>query len=133
MTAYSGLWNGVSGTPYSLQVNKSPLNRKLGRMLRKSNRSVARLRKVVDTVIAAQSINGGAALSYSRVKAVACPGDPTALGGLITIETKTLIAAAQTTTATDVARVDAIANYEVQPTYPVDLSGNGGGGKSTHI
>lgn len=129
MTTYSGLWNGVNNTPYSLQVNRSPLNRQLGRMLRKSNRSLTRLREVLDTVSAAQSINGGVAVSYPRVKAADVLGDPAAGGGLVVIESVTKVAAAQTTTASDVAKVDAITNFDTQPTYPVDLSGIGGGSK----
>lgn len=133
MATYSGLWDGVNGTPYSLQTDRSPLNRQLGRMLRKGNRSMTRLREVIDTVAASQSINGGAAVTYKRVKESSVAGDPTTGGGLVEIETVTQIAASQSTTAADVADVDALVNFDTQPTYPEDASGNGGGGKLAHV
>lgn len=133
MATYSGLWDGVNGTPYALQTNRSPLNRQLGRMLRKGNRSLTRLREVIDTVAASQSINGAAAVTYKRVEATVDPGNPSAGGGVVGIETVTQIAASQSTTAADVADVDALVNFDTQPTYPEDASGNGGGGKLAHV
>lgn len=133
MVTYSGLWNGVHGDAYALQTNRSPLNRQLGRMLRKGTRSLTRLREVIDTVAASQSINGGAAVTYKRIEASAAPGNPLSGGGVVDVETVTQIAASQSTTAADVANVDALVNFDTQPTYPVDASGNGGGGKLAHV
>lgn len=133
MATYSGLWDGVHSTPYSLQTDRSPLNRQLGRMLRKGNRSLTRLREVIDTVAASQSINGAAAVTYKRVEGTVDPGNPSVQGGLVEIETVTQIAGSSSTTAADVADVDALVNFDTQPTYPADASGNGGGGKLAHV
>ncbi len=129
MPSYSGLWDGVHGEAYALQVDRSPLNRQLGRLLRKGSRSMTRLREVIDTVKSGESINGGAAVTFKRVKEGAVAGDPTSGGGAVEIETVTQIAASQSTTSADAATVNTLVDFDTQPTYPVDKSGNGGGGK----
>lgn len=131
MASYSGLWNGVHSENYALQVGRSPLDRKIGRVLKK--RSNTRVREAIDTVQASQSINGAAAVTYPRVQGTADPGNPGVQGGAVTVETVTQIAAASSTTAADVTKVDDIVAFENQPTYPVDLGGNGGGGKLSHV
>lgn len=74
--------------------------------------------------------NNKAATTYKRVKEMAVAGDPTAGGGLVEIETVTQIASESNTTAADVQEIDDIVDFRVKPaTYPVDLSGNGGGSK----
>lgn len=131
MTAYSGLWDGVHGDTYALQVNRNPLNRQIGRALRK--RGLTRLREVIDTVAAASSINGAAAVTYPRVEGTVDPGNSVVQGGSVAVETVTKIAAASSTTSADASAVDDIADFDTQPTYPTDASGNGGGSKLSGI
>lgn len=128
MATYSGLWDGVHEEAYALQVNRNPLNRRIGRELRK--RGLTRVREVIDTVKSGESINAAAAVNYKRVQANADPGEPIVNGGAITIETVEQIAAASTTSAGDATTIDNIVGFDTQPTtYPADLSGNGGGSK----
>lgn len=220
MATYSGLWNGVHGDAYALQVNRSSLTKRLTRTLKK--RGATRIREVIDTVTAGAKINavrimlptdpleftdtdatvtvnhtahglstgdvinisgatvvtgltsgqvngartitvvdadtytfeaeaaagatdataGGSAVviesnkgatTYKRVQESAVVGDPTAGGGLVPIETVTQIAPDSAVTAADETLIDEITNDDVQPTYPVDASGNGGGGKLAHV
>ena len=129
MASYSGLWNGVYGTPYSIQVNRASEIRQIGRVMKR--RSTVRMRKVVDTVVAGSSINGGAATTYKRASSTVDPGNAIVNGGLRTIDTVTQIAASQLTLAADATKVDAMVLFRNKPaSYPTDRSGNGGGGKS---
>lgn len=220
MATYSGLWNGVHGDAYALQVNRSSLTKRLTRTLKK--RGATRIREVIDTVKAGAKINavrttlptdpleytdtdatvtvnhtahglstgdvinisgatvvtgltsgqvngqrtitvvnaneynfeaeaaagatdataGGsavvietnkAATTYKRVEGTVDPGNPSVQGGAVVIETVTQIAAESDVTAADATLIDEITNDDVQPTYPVDASGNGGGGKLAHV
>lgn len=68
--------------------------------------------------------------SYKRVQGTVDPGNPVVQGGAITIEDVTQVASEATVTSADVAAIDDIVNFDSQPaSYPVDLSGNGGGDK----
>lgn len=131
MTAYSGLWNGVHSENYALQTDRTPLRRQLARVLRRRSHTV--MREVLDTVAAAASINGAAAVTYARVTGDPDPGNPASGGGAVTVGTVTKIAAASTTSAAQVADVDAVVDWRSFPNtagaqnYPTDASGNGGG------
>lgn len=80
-----------------------------------------------------KAVTGGAAGTaftdgYKRVTAVQGGQQ----GGLIQIETTGAIS--RNTTAADIAAIQALWNRTVNPaTYPVDLSGNGGGSKLSFI
>lgn len=132
MPAWSGFWNMTGDmTNYSMLVNKNILFRKMGQLMKR--RAMTRMREVIDTVAAGASINGAAAVTYTRVSpSDNVVGQPATGGGRRTIETVEKIAAASSTTAADAAAVDEAVNYEHQPTYPVDRSGNGGGGQLTN-
>lgn len=133
ITGWSGFWNNTGptvGTYSFLTPLRGPLDRAIGRVLKR--RSNIRLREVIDTVVAGSSINGAAAVTYQRVKAVPSAGVPVSGGGKVDIETVTVIPGASSTTAADAAQVDAIVAFSNAPSsYPVDLSGNGGGGDLT--
>lgn len=71
------------------------------------------------------SAGSNATKTYSRVQ-----GQTGAPGGLQTIETVTLVN--RNTTAADLTAFQALLRRSTGPaTYPVDLSGNGGGGKQS--
>src|SRR5690606_15693748 len=55
MVAYSGLWNGVNGENYALQVARAPLNKKLSKMLKR--RGVMRLKGLLSNVNVGDLIN----------------------------------------------------------------------------
>jgi hypothetical protein len=130
MPTYSGLWNTVHGDNYSLQSGRNPLERQIGRILRKGTISLTRLNKVIDTIAAGTSIAGGAAVTYKRITATADPGNPVTQGGVVPIQTVTTISASSSTTAADATKIDQIVGFTAKPSaYPVDKSGNGGGGK----
>lgn len=130
MPAYSGLWNGVHGQAYALQVSRSPLYRRISQALRR--RSLTVLREVLDTVTDGSSINGAAAVTYKRRAGDPLPGNSVSGGGAATIETVTKVSAVATVGAATVtaAAVDGLVDYKSYPSsYPVDASGNGGGGR----
>lgn len=70
---------------------------------------------------------GTATETYPRVTAVSGLTSPTALGGVVPIETLTQIGRA--TTATDVANLKAMFARTSSITFVADVSGNGGGGR----
>ena len=130
MPQYSGLFNGVYNETHSLQVNRSPIHRKISQALRRRSSTV--IREVIDTVVAASSINGAAAVTYKQIAGDPGAGNPVTGGGVRTIETVTKIAAATNTSAAQATQVDALVDFKSAPaTYPVDLAGNGGGGRLT--
>lgn len=131
MNGYSGLYDGVFGESYALIVNRPSLLRKAAKVMRR--RAMTHFREVIDVVAAGSSINGGAAVTYKRVKNAANPGSGPANGGAQELETVTKISTSSTTTSADAAQVDDVVNWRVfpntngVPNYPNDLSGNGGG------
>ena len=130
MTAYSGLYNGVHGENYALLHTKPTAQRKVGRLMKR--RSMIVTREVVDTVAAASSINGAAAVTFAQIDNTVDPGNSVVNGGARTINTVERIAAATTVTAAQETEVDAMVDFKTGPaitSYPADAGGNGGGGK----
>lgn len=127
VTGYSGLFNGVYNTPYApLSTLHGPdweaLNIKFG----KRSYGMGSLKKLI------MALNGVAAgatatLTHYRVQAVANTSD-NVQGGLRTIEAKNILNRA--TTSGDQTNISAAIDRSSKPaTYPIDPSGNGGGGK----
>lgn len=127
VTGYSGLYNGVYNTPYAPITTLhggdwEALTIKFGP--RSYSRGI--LKKLI---VALNGVAAGASasLTHYRVQAVANTSD-NVQGGLRAIEAKSLIN--RVTTATDQTNIGAaIARSSKPSTYPVDPSGNGGGGK----
>ena len=128
MASYSGLWDGVYGDSYSLLVDKPSVGKKIDKFLRRSRNGSRELRELMLTLIGA-SAGSTAADSYLRAAHTVAQGLPAANGGLRTMETRTIINRA--TTAGDVTATKALIAGSSAPTYPVDKSGNGGGGNLT--
>lgn len=129
MPAYSGFWETLGDRlAYSRLINRSPLKRRTSMLFRK--RSLSRDQEVLKTD-AVDTRSGAAALeTYPRVEGqTSSPINATQdLGGLRTIETVTKINT--TTSATTSAEVNDTLLLASRPSsYPVDASGNGGGGK----
>lgn len=123
MPAWSGLFdNEYSDGPHSLQVNIVPLRRKMTRVAkRKSMRVINELILTLNGTV----LGSTALAQHVRVQARQALGVD--LGGVQPIETVDLLNRA--TDAADVTQINDIMTEQRDPTYPVDLSGNGGGGK----
>lgn len=114
MAAFSGLYDGVNGTPYALQTRAG----------HRVSRKVAMLGRTRAGGIA---LGGEFALPTEQFKRAVAPTDslvnmPT-MGGARTIETITPTQISEANLITDVNEANSPASY------PVDRSGNGGGGK----
>lgn len=130
--AWSGLFdNEFNDGPHALQINPTHNNpsvyKKIAKLLRKPGH-----RKDIGLIDDAFEQLGGASRSaktYARVQAVSALNSLSNLGGTRTIETVT-VTSAGTASAAEETQLETITTHDPQPsTYPVDLSGNGGGGK----
>lgn len=131
MTSFSGLWNRHYGEDYSqLGTNTSEYNgrtmRKIAQILRPRG---ARAMSSLLTALTGAAVGGTASATHKRIDH---PDDTltnlTAYAGDRTINTDTIINRA--TVAGDETLIDALKDAKSGPTsYPVDASGNGGGGK----
>lgn len=143
VTGYSAFWENTGDTrayaPTSVAQKgyRSPLERQLAKLFRRNQlRSLVAVMTALNGAVA----GGTATASYKRVKAPALPSagtpQPTYIGemaGNRTIETQTDIS--RVTTSADVTYINDITGINLleaemaTTTYPVDSSGNGGGGK----
>lgn len=128
MPSWSGFWDNEGGAPYAplgSVVNKEDAYDKLAVMLANRTYSHAALRELMYSLIGG-NVGDPASASHKRVTAVQ---DLTAnmQGGARTIESYLDIN--RVTTSADITRIQAALRQSTKPTYPVDRSGNGGGGK----
>lgn len=123
MTAWSGLFDNVfNDGPHALQVNIVPLRRKLTRVVKR--KSMAVIRELMRELNGATT--GDAALAqHVRVQGAQILQNDA--GGVRPIETVDLLN--RVTAAGDVTLIEDMLTEQRDPTYPADLSGNGGGGK----
>lgn len=130
MANWSGLWNGRYNANYAgLGTNTTELNgpelQNLARQLRP--RGMQKLRELIDELTGVAP-GATATVASKRLVYVAQPGVPLVNGGVQTPVTVTVLS--RITTAADVTLIKASLNATRAPsTYPVDKSGNGGGGK----
>lgn len=97
----------------------------INRVLRTGGARV--VRRVLYTLLGAAP-GAAASETRTRIKAVQGLTDPQNCGGVVPIETASLIS--RVTSAADLTAVQAIFNRVSAPaSYPADLGGNGGGGK----
>lgn len=124
MPPFSGLFDNVfSDGPHSLQVDIIPLRRKATRVLKK--RGMIVINELIRTL---NGVAPGATALAQRVRVQARQGLGLDLGGVQPIETVDKIN--RTTVTADVTQIETIMTEQRDPaTYPVDASGNGGGGK----
>lgn len=128
MAAYSGLYDGVYGTPHSLLANTVAIGsdyRKLGTMFGKRPYGRAVLRELMETLTGAAA-GSAASATHKRVQATVDLSGP-AGGGAVPIETFTAVS--RNTTAGDETRIEAALGLSTKPTYATDVSGVGGGAK----
>ena len=122
--SFTGLWNGVYGTPYALTNSRNKLERDIALAFEKAG---AQPLSAVAIALNGSAVGGTASRTRRRVLAVRSLSGYD-LGGQRAIEAVTDINRA--TTAADETALDNIYNGVFALTsYPVDRSGNGGGGK----
>lgn len=123
MPAWSGLFDGVNSTAYTLQNNTNDSEFRL----RYAGARVGfnKLEGLFNALIGAASGGTATMTRKRRVGQTGTLGDLAAsLGGLAAVETVTDIS--RTTTAADVTNLKALTvGTKFQPTYPGDRSGNG--------
>lgn len=129
MASYSGLYDGVYGTPHALlssSVKTGNAETALGRVFGKRPYGRAKLRELIVELVGAAA--GQAALaSHKRVQA-STPVEGVFGGGLVPIETYKSVD--RVTAAGDVTVIENALQLSSQPsTYVADASGNGGGAK----
>lgn len=126
MASYSGLFDGVHGSAHALLTNKTGnAETMIARLFSKKSGQRAVLRELMVTLTGATA-GSTAAVTNKRVQAAA-DVDNNVQGGARVIETDTLVN--RVTTSADATRILGALQLSSQPTYPVDASGNGGGGK----
>ena len=126
---YSGLWNSVYNETYAL-TGRDSLRKHLMLILKKPGFDV--FDEILQTLITDSTPASTALVSRPQVAGDDLVGSPIANGGVRTIETRTKINRAITAAdKTDMLRIlrDSTTERVFAPTYPTDLSGNGGGGK----
>lgn len=128
MPAWSGLYNGVYDANYAPLVNRAPHLKPVNKMLRKS-RTGSRIAHALLNALIGAATGSNVTETMARIGSTASPGDPVVNGGARTIETRTLLN--RNTATADVTALKKIVNDTGKPTYPVDRSGNGGGGALT--
>lgn len=137
MPAWSGLFDDVfSDGPHSLQINKPSVRKKLAHILRR--RSARVISEKLTTLLADATPASTASVSYSRVQHTPDPGNSVVHGGVATVESVSLVNAAVTAgDVTDLSelfeggdeQITAPSDGSGTESYPVDASGNGGGGR----
>lgn len=128
MAAYSGLWNGVHGENHALLVDKSGCEKQVNRVLRRSRYGARAFRELLVTLVNG-AVGATAADTVAQRQAVADVNN-NVQGGQVTISTRTVVNRA--TVAGDATALATALTHDSQPdTYPVDASGNGGGGALT--
>lgn len=121
-TGWQGLWTYEAGqATYTPIQNRIPRRNGIKRLMNRSQWRAAS--ELFDTLLGA-AVGGTAAKSHTQVQAVT-PVPGLIGGGLRTIETVTDINRA-TTTADVTMLKEMTVNVKTRPSYPKDLSGNGG-------
>lgn len=108
---------------YSLQNNRPSVRR---RMAKEFRRRTARVTGKLAVALDGSVTGSTATFTLTQVRGQAA-GTTNILGGLVPIDTTTLVNRA--TTSTDVTTLNAIYGATAEATYATDASGNGGGGK----
>jgi hypothetical protein len=133
---WSGLWNRLEGKQHDL-LTPFDYNTFGGTLVVRGHAMARRINRLLMTRggrIAAESVYDGFADNYKQVASSAQPGNPIMNGGKITISVHTPIGvtlnnAQNQVEKSNAPRTNAVAGQPVDMGYPVDKSGNGGGGK----
>jgi hypothetical protein len=127
MPSWAGLWDNVFAQPYALLNEPSAAARGLARIMFPTAQ-----RDVGAAMVALDGVAPGANATATQSYVTARQADGLNMGGQVPISATTLINRA--TTAADVVALNRIYQPTFAPAiYPVDKSGNGGGGKAGTI
>lgn len=130
--AWSGLYdNEFTDGPHALQINpghaKPSKYKKIAKILKKAGYRLDK--QLIDDAFEQLEGVTKTAVSYGRVEATSTLNSVSNLGGSRTIETVS-VATTIAATAAEETQLENITTHSSQPSsYPVDASGNGGGGK----
>jgi hypothetical protein len=132
MPSYSGLWNGVYGVNYSALASNGNTFEQNNRLRNTITKLISKDRGTRKLMALLRALNGvapgGTATSqFKTISSDVQRGQPMTNGGKRTIDTK--LDMNRATTAADVTSINAMLDKLYYPTYPVDRSRNGGGGK----
>lgn len=122
MPAWSGLWNGVFNETHSL-IGKPNVGRRIGRALK--GVTSAKYKELVLTLV--NGAVGDTALATHTAITAQDVNNKASLGGVRAVETITDINRA--TVAADATTINNDIIKETSPTFPVEKSGNSGGGR----
>jgi hypothetical protein len=126
MPSWSGFWDHVNGAPHSL-IDSNAARRRFRTAIGDSVRSPYNR---ILRALAGAAVGGTASGTYNRVAAQP-DKDGFAVGGYRGVEAEVTINRA--TVAADLTNVQKDLDTKLSPTWPVDKSGNGGGGKNPVI
>lgn len=123
MPAWAGLWDGVYMQPHALRNDAGSALRGVARLMApQAMRAYGRIGDMLTGSVL------GSVVQESIAQVVATRADGANLGGKVAIAPTVIIN--RVTTAQDEAILDAQLTPSFAPSpYPVDKSGNGGGGK----
>jgi hypothetical protein len=125
MPSWSGLFDGVHGQSYTLTNSRSALQREISNVFEKFGGQVD---SALAIALCGAAPGATATRTRSRIRRDAASNNFD-LGGRAIIETQTMIN--RTTNAADRTALQLMFNNVYAPTvYPIDRSGNGGGGKA---
>ena len=125
MTAFSGFWDEQGDqVPHALLVNESSLRKRMSILMRqRGNTALKELMLTTNGVAVGQA----ALATRTKVTGVSQLGE-LGIGGAVVIAAEDVVNRVSATA--DTTAIAAMLNETRAPaTYPVDLSGNGGGGK----
>lgn len=123
VNGWQGLWTHEGGANYTLLNDKNPIRGRAKSIVLRG--SFRKTRELLDTLIGAASGNAASATHKQVLTQSETPIGIAALGGLRTAETVTDVS--RNTTAADITDLKTfLVNVSHKPTYPRDLSGNGG-------
>ena len=127
MPSWAGLWDNMFGQPYALLNEPGSTLRGIARLMAPQ---AVKAQSQVGITLTGQAVGQTASATVAQVKPQQADG--LNLGGLVPIQQTSQVNRA--TTAADEATLDAQLNPTFAPaSYPVDKSGNGGGGKAGTI
>lgn len=123
MASFAGFW-GDSPNDYSLLTDKSSLEKKLRQLFR---RPQMRKNRAIFKALNGAAAGGAVSSTFKQIddSGISHPIAVGSLGGARTVATTTVISS--TTTSAQETAIDNILDGDFAPTYPADLSGNGGG------
>ena len=127
MPSWAGLWDNVFAQPYALLNEPGSTLRGIARLMAPQ---ALRAQGAIGRELTGAAVGAAASATVAQVKPQQADG--LNLGGLVPIQQTLQVN--RSTTAADETTLDAQLNPTFMPaSYPVDKSGNGGGGKTGTI